>query len=105
MTIRQLPQIIKKYGFIYRLIKRTENVHLYSQENKAGIVQTYEVFKNKLRDSKKYAASLAKLSGKNQKNDEYDFHEVFPTHEEFGKRAWSYPTFKTALIAFENKIL
>lgn len=104
MSIRKLSHEIKKNGFIYRLVKRTENKLLYSQENGVGIIQSYEVFTNKLGNLHRAKERWCKLQKKEFKPQDYEeWYEVFPKDEEFGKRAWSYPKLDQALGAFETK--
>jgi hypothetical protein len=102
MSIRRLESVIKKKGFTYRLIKRTPLKLLYSQSTTSGKIVAYEFFYNKLGDLRKAKLRWHKLNNMPYNPDEYDkFYEIFPSDEEFGKRAWTYANFADALRAFE----
>ncbi len=82
--MKKLPETKKKNGFIYRLIKRTLNTAMYSQESdNVSAIIGYEVFKVRQR--------ILNIPGaKNQKI------EHFPSNSDFGKTAWAYSTFEMA---------
>jgi|SRR5580698_2600884 hypothetical protein len=103
-SIRLLPLEIKKNGFTYKQINRTEDRFIYAQFNKLGRIISYEVFFNKLRDFRKTKERWAKLQNVPFNPEEYEeLYEVFPSDEDFGKRAWTYSTLEKAMLAFESK--
>lgn len=93
LRIRKLKDEVRKNGFDYKLIKRDDEKCIYAQYND-GLIIAYEIFKTK--NSKPHPKSLEDIKN-------YDFVETFPTDEEFGVRAWTYPTLDKALLAFDSK--
>lgn len=103
-SIRLLPIELKKNGFTYKQIERTKDRFMYAQYNKLGRIVGYEVFLNRLRDFRKTKERWAKLQNAPfNPNDFEELYEVFPSDEEFGKRAWTYHTLENAMLAFESK--
>lgn len=101
LSLKKLDETIRKSGFVYKLIMRTSQKCIYAQWE-GGITIAYEVFKNRIREYRKMKMSWA--SKKNEQVNPEDFEEyfeVFPSDEEFGKRAWTYPTLEKALAAYE----
>jgi hypothetical protein len=104
LSLKKLDLEITKNGFIYRQMKRTKEKFMYSQHNKAGALVAYEVFLNRIENNHKAKERWCKL-----KNQEFDpslfeeWYEAFPSDEEFGKRAWSYPNLERATMAFEAR--
>lgn len=82
VRLKKLENDIRKNGFDYRLIERTEKKAIYKQG-----FYGYEVFKIK----------IAKPHPKSE-NDIKNFDQIerFPCNEEFGKTAWYYPTLQDA---------
>lgn len=92
--MEKLPAQIKKNGFIYKLVKRTDQAAMYSvnmndQDGVRGqpkqlVVTGYEVFLIKVQKettvhiNKKYGPSVVPTK------------EKFPGNEDFGKWAWSF---------------
>lgn len=99
LDLKKLDPVIHKNGFVYKLIKRTNKKLMYAQCNSEGKIYSYEVFKNKI---KPYREMQIKLAARFQKDEKFDpsifpeYYEVFPSDEEFGKRAWSYLTLEKA---------
>jgi hypothetical protein len=91
--IKKLSPIIKKNGFLYEEIKRNDEKCIYSQKDN-GLIIAYEVFKHRL--SKPHPKAIEDLKN-------YDKVEIFPSDEEFGSRAWTYPTLEKAEVAFDSK--
>jgi hypothetical protein len=82
LRIKKLNNEIKKNGYLYRLVERTETKALYAQEDYG-----FEVFKVKLSKPHPKAENDLKL---------YDKVEIFPNDEDFGKIAWSYKSLDEA---------
>lgn len=104
LSIRKLGKELRKNGFTYRLVERNNKRCIYSQLNELGKIMGYEVFLTKLGDLKKAKKRWAIL--KNQKinlDDFEEYYEIFPSDEEFGLRAWTYPTLQKAEEAFNSK--
>lgn len=103
-SILKLPLEIKKGGFIYRQCKHEKNKYIYAQFNKLGEIVSYEVFLNKLGNLRKAKERWAKLQNKSFNPEDYqEFYEIFPSDEEFGKRAWTYKTLDEAELAFHSE--
>lgn len=104
LDLLKLPDTVRKNGFIYRLVKRNERKLLYAQYNKLGSIVAYEVFKNHIRPYRSRKEHLSILNqDKKDHSSEPEWYETFPGNEEFGKRAWTYPTLKDAEKAFDEK--
>lgn len=77
----KLEAEIKKFGCVFRLVERTDLAAIYSKWTKIDkkLVHTsYEVFRIKIRQA-------------HYINDySYPESEIFPSHESFGKWAWSF---------------
>lgn len=78
--------------FTYRLIERTDEKCLYVQLLNE-IPTSYEVFL--VKTGKRHWMERTELN----KDDKI---ELFPRDEEFGKRAWTYPTLEKAKRAYEG---
>lgn len=103
-TVKKLDNEVKKNGFTYRLVKRNDERCIYSQHNAAAKVVGYEMFKIRLGDQRKVKERWAKLQHKAFNPEDYEeLFELFPSNEEFGKRAWSYKTLEEAELAFNSK--
>lgn len=85
--MKLLESQIKKNGFTYNIVERTQNKAIYSQNKKSKIL-AYEVFRIKRRK-----ASSTKFDGKFVY---FEARESFPSNEDFGKTAWSYPSLAEA---------
>jgi hypothetical protein len=104
LSLNRLPDILKKNGFTYRLVKRNKERFIYSQHNELGEIVSYEVFLNKIKPWRKMKEMFAKRQNSNMDySKESEFYETFPKDEEFGSRAWTYPTLEKAMLAFEAK--
>lgn len=86
-----LPQILKKNGYTYTLIRRDKNICIY-QQGVAPDLFYYEVFKVKVK------------KGTIFKGKELPERESFPKDEDFGSSAWTKRTLKEALVKF-NELL
>ena len=82
--MKRLEQTLKKNGFIYRLVQRTEHVAIYDQVGYA-----YEVFKVRVAKPWKYNP---------------DYSELFPSNEDFGKTAWSFGYFGDSVAAKDRAL-
>ena len=82
IRVKKLNNEIRKNGFTYRLVERTETKAIYAQDDFA-----FEVFKIKL-------GRPHPLSDEDIKN--FDKIERFPNDEAFGKIAWTYRTLEDA---------
>ncbi len=82
IRVKKLKNQIRKNGFLYTLVERTDEKAIYAQENYA-----FEVFKVKL--SKPHPKAQNDL-------DNYDLVEKFPGDEDFGKSAWTFRTLEAA---------
>jgi hypothetical protein len=101
LKIRKLKNEIKKNGFIYKLIKRSNLKCIYAQTTLSGIPIAYEVFLTKLGHLKKAKKRWAKLKSiEVDLEASEDYYEIFPSDEEFGSRAWTYSTLELAEEAF-----
>lgn len=85
--IKKLSSEVKKNGYKYRLIIRTDTKAIYAQENYG-----FEVFK--IRRSKPHPKATEDLKN-------YDKVEIFPNDEDFGKVAWTYPSLEDAQKRYE----
>jgi hypothetical protein len=104
LSLKKLEPEIKKKGFMFRLVKRTNERLLYSQHNGAGRIIAYEVFLNRIRPYKAMKEQFAKRRNENiDYSDVEEWCESYPSDEEFGKRAWTYPNLEMATQAFEAK--
>lgn len=74
---RKLDTTVKKNGFVYNLIERTEHKALYEQRDKKGILHGHELFKVKI-------VKAGIMFGK-----EITPYEKFPSNSDFGITAWS----------------
>ena len=92
--IKVLPEKLKKNGFEYRLVKRTDNRAIYSQHEGAGQIVAFETFK--IKKGKPHPKAEEDLKN-------YDEVERFPIDEDFGKTAWTYSNLEDAQKAFDSK--
>ena len=96
LDLEPLPTEIRKGGYTYKLIERTPAKCIYAQCN-GDLVVAYEVFKTKIATNREAAIMFAKRSGKVINPLDYkEYKESFPTDEEFGTRAHTYPTLDMA---------
>lgn len=104
LSIRKLPEEIRKNGYLYRQVKRTITKFLYSQHLPDGSIVAYEVFFNRLGDLRRAKQRWATLQHRESNPEDHEqFYESFPSDEDFGRRAWTYPTLEKAMVAFESK--
>lgn len=103
LSLRKLDSEIRKNGFTYRLVKRTPERLMYSQHDGTDQIIAYEVFLNKLGDLRRAKQRWAKLQSKTFNSEDCEeFYEIFPSDEEFGERAWTYPNLELAQKAFDG---
>jgi hypothetical protein len=101
----KLPESKVKNGYLYKLLKRTNNTALYEQivdkdcNGTIGKTVGYEVFKISI--TKEY--SITQKSGK-KKGEVYFYpeSEKFPGNEDGGKTLFSYDSKEKALKKFKE---
>ncbi len=90
--MKELAEVINRNGFIYKQIKRGDRAAIYSQiisdEEIRGNFEAFEVFKIKIGKAK--VVFGVELPEK----------EKFPSDEDFGKWAWSFVDYETAVDRF-----
>ncbi len=93
IKIRKIPLNFRANGYDYQLIKRSERVALYSQENSKGDIKGYEVHKVRF---KSYAER--KFTRSNGHVDTYSGYnaEVLAKNEDFGTYGWNFDTLENA---------
>jgi len=82
--MKKLFENVRKNGFDYKLIKRSEKVAIYEQfENINDILKiiSYEVFNIKIKQKINFKTGLKET------------YEVFPNNDELCKSIWTYSTF------------
>jgi 5-methylcytosine-specific restriction endonuclease McrA len=95
MNIIQLPEEIKRGGFLYKLVERTELYAIYSQNDPGGCIKGgFEVFRVCSRVNHGTFAKKDLPQGQ-----EYEY---YPSDEEFGSSAWSFTTIEFAKECFEQ---
>jgi hypothetical protein len=104
LSIKKLAEVVRKNGFEYKLVQRTNERCIYSQHSKMGRIIGYELFFTKLGDQHKAKQRWATLHNKDLNLDELEkYYEIFPGDEEFGKRAWTFVKLEDAQKAFDSK--
>lgn len=78
-----LPDALRKNGFLYTLLMRTDKVAMYKQESYDKILSThtlvgYEVF------------LITEQRERSFQDRFFPRQERFPSNEDFGKTAWAY---------------
>ena len=101
LNLLTLPEKFKKGGFDFELWERMPGACIYIKRKE--IIIAYEVFITKIIDMRKEQELLKKLTGV-ERQTSHDYREVFPSDEDFGKRAWTYKNFSDALKCFCNLI-
>ena len=97
LDLKKLPHRLKKNGFWYELICRTNSKCLYAQKSNYGGKDKFEVFKTRIRE---YRKGMEQLGRANETTEE--FSEAFPHDEEFGIRAWFYPHIEQAMERYDS---
>lgn len=93
--MKLLPLEIKKNGFMYKQIKRTENAAFYSQNiENDEIPVAYEVFQ--IRQQKESVSNMGGVE------IVFKAKELFPSDEQFGLTAWSFLDKTRAEARFEG---
>ena len=82
IRVKKLDNKIRKNGFDYKLIERTDTKAIYSQEDYG-----FEVFK--IKPSKPHPKCQEDIKN-------FDLIEHFPSDAVFGRSAWSYRTIEDA---------
>ena len=98
-SLKVLPVIVHKNGFIYSQIKRTKVAAMYEQfDPRLKMVVGYEVFKVIIVDRKKIDIPEKTFKMKALK------YEKFPSNSDFGKSAWTCKTIESAMEKFNSLI-
>lgn len=86
---------VRKNGFLYVQIVRSENVAIYQQRDPKNDLKhvAYEVFRIKIQRERYF------------KGRHFPRKEVLAANEDFGKTAWTFRKGQKALIKFINLIL
>lgn len=88
--IQKLPETFRKYGYDFKLVKRSEKAAIYSQAIK-DVVFAYEVIKiRKL--IRQMLPSGVTIPAK----------EAFPSTSDWGKHGWTVRTLERALAKFQE---
>jgi hypothetical protein len=92
----RLPETKKKNGFIYTKVARNTVAAVYESKDEKGIDTStaYEVFKIVV--GKPYSL-VQKFGAKKGQVYSYPAAEKFPSDEDFGKTAWAYMTYESAM--------
>ena len=96
--IALLPKTKQKNGYNYTLVKRTDNVAMYSQTDpEFDKIVSYEVFRI-------IRTNACVLKDKKNPDKIYNYppSEKFPGNEDFGKTAWTYTTRESADEVFQK---
>ena len=93
LRIKKLKDEVRKNGFTYKVIKRNNDMCMYAQHDN-NLIVAYEVFK--IKTCKPHPKAAEDLLN-------FDMVESFPSDEEFGVRAWTYPSLEKAQLAFDSK--
>ena len=89
--IMRLDKVIRKNGFTYHLIDRSDRFAIYEQSDK-GKVFGYEVFKIKIQRERVFDGRF------------FPRKEKFPANEDFGKTAWSISDIERAFSKYHQLI-
>lgn len=98
LDLQKLPEQLRKNGFDYELVVRTNSKLIYSQ-SLGGKVFAYEVFKNSVRPYKEFV--LRKNPNCTYKAL-HEYKEFFPCDNDFGKRAWCKPDLESAMEKYNS---
>lgn len=87
LSLKKLEDLFYQKGYFLHLVMREKNKLLYEKVDKEkGGIHGYEVFKNRI----------------NLTRDHKGYLESYPKDEAFGKRAWFYRDFKSAIKKYEE---
>ena len=86
--MKLLPEFLKKNGFTYTLLLRGQRSCIYEQHVTQEMTY-FEVFINKVKPEQV-------ILGRS-----YTEREVFPGNEDFGRTAWSYRDYKSAMKRYD----
>lgn len=101
LDLKCLPEKLKKNGYQYELERRVPSKCIYAQWYTGKII-AYEVFETKIVPYRKKIAVLRKIIDPKEIEKLQEYAEMFPSDEEFGKRAWTYPALEKALKRYEE---
>jgi len=86
-----LPKYNRKNSYDYYLVIRNDVAAIYRQEDPdRGTIGAYEIFKIKIQRERIFRDRYFPLK------------ERFPSNEDFGKTAWTYPTLEGALFKYQH---
>src|SRR5690606_32543366 len=104
LDLEILPPNLRKKGFDYRLVERTNAACIYEQST-GGHDVADEVFKTKIEIYRDAMIKMKERTGRgNNPENLKEFREVFPLDEEFGTRAWTYCDLEKAKMAFKRLV-
>jgi hypothetical protein len=93
--MEKLPENIKKNGFDYKQVKRTDKAAIYAQYMTGGTLligyEVFQIFEQKESDTIIAGNPI-----------HYENKELFPSDEAFGKFAWSFQSLQRAETFFEG---
>jgi hypothetical protein len=93
LNLKKLPAVLARKKYEFHLLERTDAVLMYTQvDPNTKKAHSYEVFKNRI-------AVTREINGN---SPVFDFSEIYPLDEEFGKRAWSYPSYELAKTKYDS---
>lgn len=90
--MKELELEIRKGGFLYKQMLRTDNVALYSQWD-GGRIVCYEVFRIKIQKERKW------------KSKTFPRKEVYPRNDDFGYSAWAPSSYERAESIYNRLVL
>ena len=88
----QLPAILRKNGYDYRLVQRTSQKAIYEQSYNQ-IMTGYEVFKIRVQRAR-FSQHIGRLIQEKER---------FPCDEDFGRTAWTHKSLDSAILRY-NKL-
>lgn len=100
--VERLANTLRKNGFVYKLVQRTDKHAIYEQFYTAEeSAEHWEVFKIRVRPARADAERLCKRHSKPFNPDNYpEYKESFPGDEDFGSTAWCYMKLEKAQRKF-----
>ena len=93
--MKKLEKNLRKNGYDYELIQRTDKVALYAQTIHGDVIG-YEVFFIKEQKESNVVIDNVKVH--------FEHKEAFPSNEDFGNIAWSFTMEKNAISRYEALI-
>lgn len=102
LDLEKLPSEIKNKNYIWRLVQRENGKCLYAQHD-GGRIAAFEVFKTLIRKHRERMIELKNRQGYTFNPADYcEYKEAWPCDEDFGRRAWTYPTLELALVKYDK---